>query len=136
MFSFAAAITATRLPTGRDSPSPTSRFRSTPSPRATSSMIALSVSTSASGSPLFTASPSFFSHLTSRPSSIVGDSASMKTLVAMKKGDEGPSTSIDVHDLLYGTDRLGYVGLRGPLEVLRVRHRHVGLVHANHRRVE
>ena len=70
-------------PTGRDSPSATRRLRSTPSPRATSSMIALSVSTSAIGSPVFTASPSFFSHLTRRPSSIVGESASMNTFVAM-----------------------------------------------------
>jgi hypothetical protein len=83
MFSSGAAITPTSVPTARDSPSPISRFRSTPSPRAASSMIALSVSTSASGSPVLTASPSFFSHLTRRPSSIVGESASMKTLVAI-----------------------------------------------------
>jgi hypothetical protein len=46
-------------------------------------MMALSVSTSASGSPDFTASPSFFNHLTRRPSSIVGESASMKIFVAI-----------------------------------------------------
>jgi hypothetical protein len=46
-------------------------------------MTALSVSTSARISPLFTASPSFLSHFTRRPSSIVGESASITTLVAM-----------------------------------------------------
>jgi hypothetical protein len=83
MFSSGAAITPTRVPTGTLSFSLIRRRRSTPSPRATSSMIALSVSTSPMGSPLLTASPSFLSHLTSFPSSIVGESASMKTLVAM-----------------------------------------------------
>jgi hypothetical protein len=34
-------------------------------------------------SPVFTASPSFFTHFTRRPSSIVGESASITTLVAM-----------------------------------------------------
>src|SRR5207237_5966758 len=67
MFSSAAAMTPTSEPTGFDSPSPTRILRRIPSPRATSSMIALSVSTSASDSPDFTASPSFLFHLAMRP---------------------------------------------------------------------
>src|SRR5437762_1149719 len=130
MFSSLVPITPTSCPTGRDSPSATSRLRSTPSPRATSSMTALSVSTSASTSPLFTASPSFLSHFTRRPSSIVGESASMKTLVAMS------CSLLEVHNLLDRRDRLRGVRLRQPLEVLGVRHGNVGLVHANDRRVE
>src|SRR6185436_13830959 len=93
-------------------------------------MIALSVSTSARGSPLFTASPSFLSHLTRRPSSIVGESASMKILVAI-----GYSL-LEVHDFLDRRDRLGRIGLGEPFEVLGVGHRHVRLVDAHHWRVE
>src|SRR5438105_3596139 len=78
-----AAITATTFPTGTVCPSVTATCRSTPSARATSSITALSVSTSASVSPVFTASPSRLCHFTRRPSSMVGESASMKTLVAM-----------------------------------------------------
>ncbi len=51
--------------------------------------MALSVSTSASVSPLLIASPSFLSHFTRRPSSIVGESASIITLVAMSCVAEG-----------------------------------------------
>ena len=83
MFSSAAAITASRSPTGRVSPSAARRARSTPSPRAVSSITALSVSTSARRSPFATVSPSFFNHLTRRPSSIVGESASIVTFVAI-----------------------------------------------------
>ena len=70
--------TATVLPAG------TSCLSSTPSARATSSMTALSVSTSAMTSPGRTASPSCFFHSTSRPSSIVGDRASIRTFDAMR----------------------------------------------------
>jgi hypothetical protein len=59
--------------------------RRTPSPLAASSITALSVSTSARMSPAVTESPSCFSHLTSCPSSIVGESASITTLVAMSR---------------------------------------------------
>jgi hypothetical protein len=76
-------MTPISCPTGVVEFSGTRRARSTPSPRATSSMIALSVSTSASTSPLFTTSPSFLFHFTRRPSSMVGESASIITLVAI-----------------------------------------------------
>ncbi len=75
--SSAPAITAITVPTFAVSPSAIIRLRSTPDPRATSSMVALSVSTSARRSPSLTSSPSFLSQVTSRPSSIVGESASM-----------------------------------------------------------
>jgi hypothetical protein len=46
-------------------------------------MVALSVSISASGSPIDTLSPSFFSHRAIWPSSIVGESFGMITLLAI-----------------------------------------------------
>ena len=81
--SSAAPTIATVAPTGTVAPSASMTFRSTPSPRATSSITALSVSTSASVSPALTASPSCFFQATRRPSSMVGDSASITTLVAI-----------------------------------------------------
>src|SRR5687767_12551964 len=134
MSSSLPAITAIKVPTGDVPPSSISRFRSMPSPRATSSMIALSVSTSASTSPLFTASPSAFAHFTRRPSSIVGERASMNTLVAISPRACG--LGFDVHHFLHGGDRFRYVGLCGAFEIFRVRHGDVGLVHANHGRIE
>src|SRR6476620_11683759 len=128
MFSSAGAITAISVPTGEASPSLARRFPSIPSPRATRSMIALSVSTSARTSPDFTASPSFLSHFVRRPSSIVGESASITTLVAISSGE--------VHDFLYRGDCFRGIGLRCSLEILCVRHRNIFLMHAQHRRVE
>src|SRR5690606_34631722 len=87
----------------------------------------LSVSTSARTSPVATASPSAFFHSTRRPSSIVGESASITTLVAM---------SVPVADGANGGRDLHGVHLRGLLEVLVVRHRDVRLMHANDRGVE
>ena len=78
-----AAITAITSPTGAACPSLSRMARNTPSPRATSSMVALSVSISASRSPAATWSPSALSHLTTCPSSMVGERASMCTLVAI-----------------------------------------------------
>ena len=49
-----------------------------PSSTASNSIVALSVSISAMMSPDLTVSPSFFSHLASLPSSIVGESAGMR----------------------------------------------------------
>ncbi len=75
----------TSLATATVAPAGTSCLRSTPSTRAASSMTALSVSTSASTSPGRTGSPSRFFHSTRRPSSIVGDSASIRTFDAMRR---------------------------------------------------
>src|SRR5712664_471132 len=127
-FSPGFPIHATTLPTGTVVPSGTMTFSSCPSARATNSMTALSVSTSASVSPDFTGSPSCFVHFTRRPSSIVGDSASMWTLVAMALL-EVQHAARGGHDLL--GRRLG-----GAFEKLVVGHGHVSLSHALHRRVE
>ena len=84
------SLPARRSPRPAPTPAPcvpadTTCLSSVPPARATSSITALSVSTSASTSPTATASPSFFFHSTSRPSSIVGDSASITTLVLMPR---------------------------------------------------
>src|SRR5882762_10515691 len=124
-FSPGFPIHATTFPTGTVVPSGTITFNSCPSARATSSMTALSVSTSASVSPDFTGSPSCLFHFTRRPSSIVGDNASMWTLVAI----EVQNLPCRSHDLLGRC-------LRSALEKLVVGHGHVSLGHALHRRIE
>src|SRR5712691_3463673 len=118
-------MTAISFPTGTVCPSATPTCRSTPSARAIRSMMALSVSTSASVSPDFTGSPSCLFHFTSRPSSIVGDNASMWTLVA-----------IQVQNL--PCRRHNFLGrcLRRALEMLVVGHGHIGLRDTLHRRIE
>src|SRR5437899_7075392 len=124
-FSPGFPIHATTFPTGTVLPSGTTTLRSWPSARATSSMTALSVSTSASVSPDFTGSPSCLFHFTRRPSSIVGDNASMWTLVA-----------IQVQNL--PCRRHNFLGrcLRRALEMLVVGHGHIGLGDTLHRRIE
>src|SRR5438093_4173226 len=69
-------------PTGISSPSWARTPPRTPSPLASTSTTALSVSTSISGSPRWTSSPSFLSHRTSRPVSWDIPSAGMTTLWA------------------------------------------------------
>src|SRR6185437_7144119 len=82
-------------------PSGTSSFPILPSSTASTSMVALSVSISAITSPARTASPSPTYHLTSFPSSIVGDSAGMRIWVGIGACRSG----IDVGK------ELGWVGL-------------------------
>src|SRR5262249_14007697 len=65
----ASPLTASVWPTGT-SPDSTAIFSSTPLASASTSCVALSVSTSKSGSPFSTRSPSDFSHLTIVPASI------------------------------------------------------------------
>ena len=77
-------ITATGSETGTVAPASTMCLSSVPAARATSSITALSVSTSASTSPTATGSPSCFFHSTRRPSSMVGERASMTTFVGMR----------------------------------------------------
>ncbi len=81
MSSAGSAMTAISSPTGTWSPSPTTTLRSTPDPKASSSTLALSVSTSAMTSPPLMTSPSFFSHLTTLPDSMASDSFGITTLV-------------------------------------------------------
>src|SRR4030095_4255067 len=59
-------------------------LRSTPFVSACISMVALSVSISASGSPIETVSPSFLSHRAICPSSMVGESLGIITLLAIQ----------------------------------------------------
>ena len=58
-------------------------FRSVPSKNDSSSIVALSVSTSASMSPDFTTSPSFFNHLASVPTVMVSLSFGISMMLAM-----------------------------------------------------
>ena len=85
MSSSGSPITAISCPSGADCPSLIKIFRSTPFPSACISIVALSVSISASGSPMETLSPSFFNQREIWPSSIVGESFGMITLVAIRR---------------------------------------------------
>src|SRR5215469_6545199 len=79
-----AAITAIGVLTATCSvPSGTTIRASTPSSTASNSIVALSVSISARTSPALTGSPSLFSQRAILPSVIVGDSAGIRTSVAM-----------------------------------------------------
>ena len=79
------AITAITVPTFTLSvPSGTVILPITPSSTASNSIVALSVSISASKSPDLTVSPSLTSHLASVPSSIVGDSAGILISIDME----------------------------------------------------
>ena len=65
-------------------PSDTRILPKMPSSTASNSIVALSVSISAMMSPDLTASPSFFSHFASVPSSMVGDRAGIRISVAIR----------------------------------------------------
>ena len=83
-FSPSPKITAIGAFTNTSSvPSATMILPSVPSSMASISIVALSVSISASTSPDFTLSPSFFSHLASLPFSIVGERAGMKMVTGI-----------------------------------------------------
>ncbi len=64
-------------------PAGTTILASVPSSTASTSMVALSVSISAITSPAATLSPSFFSHLETLPSSIVGESAGIRISIGI-----------------------------------------------------
>src|SRR6266568_1510031 len=70
-------------PTGTSSPSAAVTLASTPSAGASSSTVALSVSTSTTGSPFFTCSPSTLSHCTILPVSCAIPNTGKITSVAM-----------------------------------------------------
>ncbi len=72
-------------PTGTTSPTFAVTPDSTPSPPASISTTALSVSTSSSISPFLTCSPSFFFHETSLPVSCAISSAGITTLIAISE---------------------------------------------------
>src|ERR1051325_6391248 len=79
----AAAITAMVRPTRISSPSMAVTFCNTPDAGASTSTVALSVSTSIKGSPFLTKSPGFLSQLRSVPFSCAMPSAGMMTSVAI-----------------------------------------------------
>ena len=81
MSSPGSAMTPISVPTGARSPAGTRIFRRTPAPKASISTSALSVSISATMSPLWTRSPSFRSHLMTLPVSMASESLGITTLV-------------------------------------------------------
>src|SRR5689334_11932957 len=131
MSSLSSAITPIRAPTGAVSPADTRILRSTPAPNASISTSALSVSTSARMSPLWTRSPSFLSHLMTLPLSICSESFGITTFVTAMSAAPVRVTNLAhrIHDLFFRR-RLG------ALEVARIGHRRLGAGHAFHGRVE
>src|ERR1700685_2795111 len=88
-----------------------------PSSTASNSMVALSVLISARMSPDLTVSPSFTSQRASLPSSMVGDSAGIRMLVA--------TGSILVANRFHRLDHILDGGKRQLLQIGGVRHRHI-----------
>src|SRR6185503_11703073 len=120
MSSSGSPMMAINWPRGADSPSWIRILRSTPLLSACIFIVALSVSISANGSPIETLSPSFLSHRESWPSSMVGESLGMITLVAIQIGP------LQVSNFAHRRDDLVHSWNSAILEVLRIRHRHVG----------
>src|ERR1700722_9508364 len=99
-----------------------------PSSTASNSMVALSVSISARMSPDLTLSPSFTSQRASLPSSMVGDSAGIRMLVA--------TGSILVANRFHRLDHILDGGKRQLLQIGGVRHRHILARDFGGRRIE
>src|SRR5262245_8355061 len=95
-------------------------------------MVALSVSTSASTSPGATLSPSFLRHFRSTPTFIVSESCGMSSIWATA----GEPCLFEVQQLLDGGDGARRVRDALLLEVVVVRHRHVGAGDALDGRIE
>ncbi len=73
-----------RIPsTGMAFPSSTPRYNSVPAWYDSNSMVALSVSTSATSSPFLTVSPTFLCHFTNTPSVMVSDILGILTISAI-----------------------------------------------------
>src|SRR5579872_6607643 len=100
---------------------------SVPSSVASYSIVALSVSISAITSPDLIVSPSFLSHLTRLPFSIVGDSAGMRILAGI---------ALPVTDGLRRLDHFGDGWQRQFFQIGGVWHRHVLARNARDRRIE
>ena len=79
----ALPMIAMGVPTGMEAPSAMRRLSRTPSSKASKSIVALSVSTSASTSPGDIFSPSFFRHFRRTPIFIVSDSCGISRIVAI-----------------------------------------------------
>src|SRR5712691_12241560 len=128
MSSSGSPITPIRVPDGTVVPSGIRILRSDPEANASRSMTALSVSISASTSPLSTRSPSAFRHFTTTPSSMESVSFGMITRLAIPLGP--------VQHLMHRRHHLVRVRDRGVLEVARVRHRDIPARDADDRAVE
>src|SRR5438477_3117509 len=131
MSSFSSAMTPINEPTGALLPAATRILRSTPEPNASISTSALSVSTSARMSPLWTRSPSFLSHLMTLPLSICSESLGITTFVTAMS-----AAPVGVTDLAHGVHDLLFRRRLGALEIARVGHRRLRARHPDHRRVE
>ena len=86
-FSPSLPIAQSGSPMATCEPSAAKIFSSLPSKKLSSSIVALSVSTSASMSPDFTSSPSFFSHLTSVPTVMVSLSFGISMMLGIAEGE-------------------------------------------------
>src|SRR3954451_19232004 len=122
-------MTATGSETGTVAPASTMCLSSVPPARATNSMTALSVSTSANTSPTATGSPSCFFHSTRRPSSMVGERASITTLVVIHDSGLGLWTwtrdLLSIQHLVHRGDDLRWVGFGRFIQLLVVGHGYV-----------
>ena len=109
-----------------------------PSSTASNSIVALSVSISASTSPDLTSSPSFFSHLASLPSVMVGDSAGIRISIGMRSsfGLVDGARRLAVGDLARRGDDVLDLRHRQVLEIGGIGQRHVLAGDPLHRRVE
>src|SRR5690606_5085257 len=106
-------------------------FPTVPSSTASTSIVALSVSISASTSPAATRSPSLTCHVASLPSVIVGDRAGMVMVI----GILGPSL-IAIADGFGRLDNLRRGWQRQLLEIGGIGHRDILPRYPQHRRIE
>src|ERR1700746_3003470 len=112
-------------PNGALSPSLIRIFRNTPADRACISIVALSVSISASGSPIETLSPSFFNQRETWPSSMVGERFGMMTFVAINQRSEIRNQQLYISHFAHGSGDLIGARQREIFKVLCIRHRYV-----------
>src|SRR5208283_133237 len=129
------AIKPMTLLTGTSAvPAGTTIFASTPSSMASTSMVALSVSISASTSPGLILSPSFFSQRERLPFSMVGESAGMRISIGMERLTSSCGSTIEHR---FGRrDDLICIRHRKLFEICCIRHRHILAANPHDRRVE
>src|SRR5208283_687444 len=129
------AIKPMTLLTGTSAvPAGTTIFASTPSSMASTSMVALSVSISASTSPGLILSPSFFSQRDRLPFSMVGERAGMRISIGMEKLTSSCGSTIEHR---FGRrDNFFWMRKRELFKICRIRHRHILATNPHDRRVE
>lgn len=137
-------ITARGVPTGTRVPGGTSSCPTVPDSKHSTSMAALSVSTTATTSPLRTRSPGPTSHSCNTPSSMSAPSEGMVNSVisARPPGDRlsfrrvGTGRHGVADGATCGGDDSADLGQRGLLQPARVRHGHFGAAHPLHGGIE